>query len=161
HASRFLLRECAAERGFNVERLRDNWRETSELNTLCGVYLCDYDRDGILDMLITDSNGTWLYRGLPGGKFRDVTSEMGLFWAPRPAHYAAFVDLDGDGWDDLIIGQSIYRNEQGKRFSDVTARCNLSLPPDASGIAIADFDRDGRLDLYITRIGTGKADTWI
>ncbi len=161
YAPRFLLRECAAERGFNLERIRDNWKETSEVNTLCGVYLCDFDRDGILDVLVTDVNGTWLYKGLPGGKFRDVTTEMGLFWAPHPAQFAAFVDLDGDGWDDLIIGQNIYRNEEGKGFADVSARSNLTLPPDAGGIAIADYDRDGRLDLYVTRSGKGKADTWL
>src|SRR5207237_1183954 len=97
HAHHFLMREVAAERGFNLGKLHNNWEGTGEPNTLCGVYLCDFDRDGILDVLVTDVNGTWLYKGLPGGKFRDVTDEMGLFWAPRPAYFAAFVDLDGDG----------------------------------------------------------------
>jgi hypothetical protein len=161
HAHHFLMREVAAERGFNLGRLHNNWEEDGEPNTLCGVYLCDFDRDGILDVLITDVNGNWLYKGLPGGRFQDVTQEMGLFWAPRPVFFAAWVDLDGDGWDDLILGPSVYRNDAGKGFTDVSTRTNLALPRDASGIAVADYDRDGRLDLYVTRTGAGKADTWI
>jgi hypothetical protein len=160
HARQFLMREVAAERGFNVAKLYNNWEE-AEAKTICGVYLCDFDRDGILDVLVIDVNGTWLYKGLPGGKFRDVTQEMGLFWAPRPAYFAAFVDLDGDGWEDLILDQAIYRNDRGKGFTDVTSRCGLKLPLDASGIAVADYDRDGLLDLYVTRTGTGKADSWL
>jgi hypothetical protein len=160
-AERFLLREVSAERGIDPTQFRDNWKEGGQANTLCGVYLCDFDRDGLLDMLINDINGIRLYQGLPDGRFRDVTAAMGLFWAPHPVYFAAFVDLDGDGWDDLILGPSIYHNEGGKRFTDVTSRCNLSLPPNASGIAVADFDRDGRLDLYVTRTGVGKADSWL
>jgi hypothetical protein len=161
HARQPLFREVAAERGLDVSRLRDNWKEKGEPNTLCGVYLCDYDRDGILDLLVNDISGIRLYKGLPGGRFRDVTDEAGLFWAPHPVWFAAFVDLDGDGWDDLILGQRVYRNDKGKGFTDVTSRCNLSLPPNASGIAVADFDRDGKLDLYVTRTGAGKADSWL
>ena len=43
-----------------------------------GVFLCDFDRDGIIDVLITDKNGYFLYKGLPDGKFKNVTKEMGL-----------------------------------------------------------------------------------
>jgi hypothetical protein len=165
HARRFLLREVAVERGIEVARIHDNWKAEAEISIPGGVFLCDFDRDGILDILITDANGTWLYKGLPGGRFRDVTEEVGLrlpFGGRNTGSYpAAFIDIDGDGWDDLILGGAIYRNEGGKRFTDVTARCNLWLPPEATGVAVADFDRDGRLDVYVTRPGKGKADSWL
>ena len=99
------------------------------------------------------------------GDFEDVTGRMGLLWATpgsgNAPRAAAFVDIDGDGWDDLVVGRSVYRNDEGRGFTDVTSRCNLELPADASGIAVADFDRDGRLDLYVARFGTGKADSWL
>src|SRR5262249_19715556 len=128
-------------------------------------YLCDYDRDGILDMLIIDITGYVLYHGRPGGKFEDVTLSMGLLGI-TPAQsgsklLAAFADLDGDGWEDLLLDDRLYRNDGGRGFVDVTARTNLHLPPDANGVAVADFDRDGRLDLYVTRPGQGKTDSWI
>jgi hypothetical protein len=164
-APAYLMREVAAERGIDVGDFHDNWPTHGNLTTTGGVYLCDYDRDGILDLLITDINRFALYKGLPAGKFRDVTAEVGLPMAspdlPGLASMAAFVDLDGDGWEDLILGDRIYRNDNGRRFVDYTSRTNLRLPRDAAGIAIADFDRDGRLDLYVTRPGKDKADSWL
>jgi hypothetical protein len=162
---RFLLREAAAERGIDRRRFHDNWEHGMKGTTTGGVYLCDYDRDGILDMLVVDLNGIALYKGLPDGKFVDVTQEVGLPWRlldPVGANLvAAFVDLDGDGWEDLILNKRIYRNEGGQRFQDVTHLSNLRLQGDISGIAVADYDRDGRLDLYVARLGPSKASSWL
>jgi len=164
HAQHKLMREVAAERGINLSRLWDSWVTERQPGDTGGVFLCDFDRDGILDLLITDVNGYWLYKGLPDGKFRDVTAEMGLPTRPPMADYAppaAFIDIDGDGWEDLILGQAVYKNDGGKRFINYTAKCNLALPIDAVGFAVADFDRDGHLDIYVTRNANGKADSWL
>jgi len=166
-APHFLMHEVATQRGIDVRRFHDNWRDrrkgSPETNT-GGVYLCDFNRDGLLDMLITDTNGAVLYQGLPGGSFRDVTSEvLPEVVSAKGSHalLAAFVDLDGDGWEDLILGDHIYRNEEGQRFIDYTAMSNLLIPPDATGVAVADFDRDGLMDLYVTRPGKAKSDSWL
>src|SRR5262249_30991646 len=74
----FLMREVAAERGLEPKRLQDNWVDHKSNPATGGVFLCDYDRDGILDVLITDINGYFLYKGLPDGKFKNVTAEVGL-----------------------------------------------------------------------------------
>jgi hypothetical protein len=166
HAQRFLLRDVTRERGIDPSLFVDNWLATGPKKTIHGgVFFCDFNRDGILDLLVTDTNGYFLYKGLPGGKFVDVTNEMGLPRHPvdsaRCANVAAFVDLDGDGWEDLILGNHVYRNDQGKRFIDYTYRTNLHMAADAGGIALADFDRDGYVDLYITRPGQGKKDSWL
>jgi hypothetical protein len=165
HAKQFLLRDATKERGIDPTLFYDNWVGKDKKPIHGGVFLCDFNRDGILDLLITDTNGYFLYKGLPGGKFIDVTRQMGL---PRlPIHgaqnssMAAFVDLDGDGWEDLILGSQVYRNEEGKQFVDYTLRTNLHLPGDAGGIALADYDRDGRVDLYVTRPGGAKKDSWL
>src|SRR5207247_1417105 len=51
--------------------------------------------------------------------------------------------------------------DAGKRFVDVTEMCNLRLPAGISGIAVADFDRDGRLDVYISRHGKQATGDWM
>jgi hypothetical protein len=168
-APRFLLREAAAERGIDVGAFHDNWKRDRKesVSNSGGVYLCDYDRDGFLDLFVADINRLALYKGLPGGRFKDVTAEVGL---PRTAPLssssflgimAAFVDLDGDGWEDLILGDRIYRNEGGRRFVDYTYRTNLRLPLDGLGVAAADFDRDGRMDLYVIRSSRPDAGSWL
>jgi hypothetical protein len=165
-APHFLMREATAERGIDPRLFHDNWNQSPDNRrpNTGGVYACDFNRDGILDLLITDVNRYVLYQGLPDGKFVDVTAKMGL--RPRPGEemgdlLAAFVDLDGDGWEDLILGGKVYRNEEGRQFKDYTARTNLRLRTDAVGITTADYDRDGRMDLYVFYSGKTKASSWL
>ena len=166
-APRYLMAEVTAQRGIDTKRFHDNWNSASSLlpDDPGGVFLCDYDRDGILDMLITDLTGYVLYRGRPGGRFEDATLSVGLLGISPPLdspdHVAAFADLDGDGWEDLIVGDRIYRNESGRRFRDVTWQTNLYLPTNAASIVVADFDRDGRLDLFVACHGLTQGKSWI
>jgi len=143
-ATRFLLHDVTRERGIDPTLFHDNWDKKTTVPSTGGVYLCDFDRDGWMDVLITDLDRIALYRGLPGGKFQDVTADLGLLVYPsRSAAFtlAAFVDIDGDGWEDLVVAGHIYRNEAGKRF--VAAKTNLRIPMDAVGLALADYDGDG------------------
>lgn len=173
-SSRLLMQEVAAASGFPVDEFFDNWRDEKEhrLITTGGVYLCDYNRDGYTDVLLTEERGERnprFYQGLPGGQFREVTHRVGIPNAPGVTQ-ALFADLDNDGWEDLIfLGLAVFVNRQGKLFQNVTAHSNLSQLVQekglggVSGAVVADYDRDGLIDVYVTRADTRehKAGSWI
>jgi len=158
----YLMQDVTAQWGLDTKWLHDNWNHgpaRTQTNP-GGVYLCDFNHDGFVDMLVNDVallRGYTLYQGLPEGKLRDVTLDVGL--PPMNlASIVAFVDLDGDSWEDLILGPGlIFRNNEGNWFENVTSRSNLTELTDLrktqgySGIAISDYDRDSRMDLYVFR----------
>jgi hypothetical protein len=168
-AERYLMKEVAEARGFHPGRLHDNWLEngTTPMSVTGGVYLCDYDRDGRLDVLIIDVKRNAFYHGLDGGKFEDVTAQVGLpargaspLMLESPA--AAFADLDGDGWEDLLLGSNVFRNLTGRKFEIVPpGQSSLALPKANSAIVLADYDRDGRIDIYVARTNFSRADSWL
>jgi len=160
HSQRPLFAETAKARGLNVA-LHDNWTNDEMIPTTGGAYVTDYDRDGYLDVLVTDVTGNTLYRGGPDGKFSDVTDAMGLPRKSTGRMAAVWVDLDGDGWDDLICQNRVYRNDGGKKLTDYTERCTARLPLNLTGIIVADYDRDGKLDLYLTRSAPPGNMSWL
>lgn len=157
----YLFAETAASRGLDVGALHDNWKAEDIVPSSGGVFVTDFDRDGYLDILVTDARTTALYRGGAGGKFTDVTAAMGLPSAGSIFQKAAWADLDGDGWDDLILHLQVYRNEGGASFTDYTDRVTPRMPQNRSSILVADYDRDGKLDLYMTRTGPPGNLSWL
>ncbi len=80
-----------------------------------------------------------------GPVFEDVTWMLSDS-LPVPAGRIAWADIDGDGWDDLMAGGRLYRNDGGEGFSDVTALLGLDSLPGSEWVA-GDLDSDGDADL--------------
>jgi hypothetical protein len=129
----------------------------------CGVAFFDYDNDGWMDLLILGGTRlagappgatNRLYRNNRDGTFTDVTAKAGLLrtgWASA----VTIGDYNNDGWEDVFItsyGQNVlYRNNGDGTFTDVTKEAGLSHPgvKYGSGCTWVDYDRDGRLDLFV------------
>jgi len=120
----------------------------------------DYDNDGDLDIYaVNREQENALFRnGLSDGDgFTDVAHKVGLA-SMEIGQSAAWGDFDGDGDLDLYVGNTganaLYRNDGGDTFVDVAT--GVARSPGSSWIAAsvtcADYDGDGRLDLFI---GTG------
>jgi len=130
----------------------------------CGAAFLDYDNDGWLDIILltggrldaTAEGATIrLYRNNRDGTFSDVSSKSGLsrsVWAAG----ITVGDYDNDGFDDVFItgwGQNIlFHNNGDGTFSDVTERAGLIHPGNrfGTGCTWIDYDRDGRLDLFVS-----------
>ncbi|MGE0126899.1 MAG: CRTAC1 family protein [Blastocatellales bacterium] len=113
-------------------------------------------------------------------EFTDVTAQAGIRFRHNNGAYGkkylpetngsgcAFLDYDNDGWQDVLLVNSmdfeyapkkrksvmaLYHNNQNGSFSDVTAAAGLAKPMYGMGAAIGDYDNDGWQDIYITCLG--------
>jgi enediyne biosynthesis protein E4 len=133
-----------------------NSKEYIVETTGSGVAIFDYDNDGFPDIFIVSGPGgsNRLYHNDGRGHFVDVTRQMGLShsgWGQG----VCVGDYDNDGFVDLFVtyfGHNIlYHNNGGRFFEDVTAQAGLEEAETryGTGCAFLDFDRDGRLDLFV------------
>lgn len=155
--------DVAAQVGLDrVHDVAGNPIECAESHT--GVAFGDYDDDGAPDVFVGQvGSGGQLHRnlgdrdgdGLP--EFEDVTEALGLGGVDAVA-MATFVDLEGDGDQDLFIGRRgtnrVFRNrlvpEGAAGFEDVTEVLGLGVENQRTmGVAFGDYDGDDDLDLYV------------
>ena len=110
--------------------------------------------------------------------FTDVTAKAGIHFIHNAGRTGkkylpetlgagcAFFDADGDGWQDILLingkdftptgrrsRAALYRNNHNGTFTDITAGSGLDVEIYGMGVAIGDYDNDGRDDVYITALG--------
>ncbi|HEV7993553.1 MAG TPA: FG-GAP-like repeat-containing protein [Gemmatimonadaceae bacterium] len=123
----------------------------------------DLDHDGDLDLLIVGDGGPRVYRNNLDGTFTDATASYGVAGS-GDLRDAAFGDFDGDGRIDLFLANGtghdvLLRNGGAQRFSDATAASGLAGSTGSSAVAVADYDNDGFLDLFVLST-SGEAALW-
>jgi len=143
-----------------------------------GIGVGDYDRDLDFDLVISNWGPNRLLRNNGDGSFRDVgpqtrierefqrQSRRGVTWGPQ------FADFNLDGWEDLYIAagylvgyltpedtpqrNEVFVNDRKGQFLDLSAASGADDPGQSRGVATADYDRDGRVDVYVVNQGGGS-----
>jgi tetratricopeptide (TPR) repeat protein/peroxiredoxin len=139
----------------------DYWRTV--LDAACGidvyghngVSVADIDNDGFDDLYICQPAGlpNRLYRNRGDGTFEDITGSSGLGIIENTA-CALFADFSNSGLQDVVVvranGPRLFVNEGGGKFRPKPEAFKFANSPQGTftGAAIADYDRDGWLDIY-------------
>jgi enediyne biosynthesis protein E4 len=146
-----------------------------------GVAVADFDGNGFLDIAKTNFSGDRpsLYRNENGTFFEDVSEQAGLGVNQLLGWGIAFLDVDDDGWPDLVMANGhvypeidrsavgerymqktlIYRNSGNGIFADITASAGPGFAPvrPARGLATGDLDGDGRPEIVIVNMNQPPA----
>lgn len=132
-----------------------------------GVCSADVDGDGLLDLYFVNQAGrNELWRNLGAGKFEDITDAAGIAVPDRISVSAAFADTDNDGDADLFVttvrgGNLFFVNDGSGKFTDSTEAAGLNYVGHSSAPVFFDYNRDGRLDLFVSNVGRYTTDDQI
>jgi hypothetical protein len=101
-----------------------------------------------------------LYRNNGDGTFRDVTLEAGITDPGFHGFGVVFSDLDNDGWQDIYVANDsqpnfLFKNNRNGTFTEIgrfsgTALSGAGIAQAGMGLAIGDYNGDGRFDIFVT-----------
>ena len=121
-----------------------------------GIAVGDIDGDGKDEIYVCQPGGlpNRLYKNRGSSELEDITEKSGV-GVLDPTSSALFVDLRNSGRQDLVVlrpdGPLLFLNQGGARFVHRPGAFRFRTTPQGSftGMAAADYDRDGRVDLYL------------
>jgi enediyne biosynthesis protein E4 len=157
----------ARESGLNVKTIFGGEHKNKYLleTTGCGVAFYDFDNDGWLDIFLVNGSRlegfpagqaptSHLFKNNRDGTFTDVTAKAGVGrsgWGQG----VCIGDYDNDGFEDLFVtyfGKNVlYHNNGDGTFSDVSEKAGVAGSGKRwnTGCAFVDYNRDGKLDLFV------------
>jgi Na+-translocating ferredoxin:NAD+ oxidoreductase RnfD subunit len=180
--NRLYINEPGGPLGFHfVDRAKQE--RVADANAGMGIAESDYNRDGLQDLFVSNSRGQThaVYSGA-GSAFADVRKAFTPLIGSRTGWGDSWVDLNNDGKLDLVLTSgaipvtNLAKNAgplqvltQRDNGSFTTANLLPSLRTNGRGLAAADYDNDGRVDIAINSIGgklillhnTSKAGHWL
>ena len=142
-----------------------------------GLAVADYNSDGYLDMFVTNIADNVLLTNSGDGGFQDRAADAGVAYGEyrrqqRVSWGTVFLDYDNDGYEDLYVASGfldtddinrreqpnlLFRNNRDGSFSDVSAISGAADWGTGRGVAYADFNGDGCLDLFVANLGRSAA----
>lgn len=154
-----------------IKEARDEFKGCNDWGSVGqypSVSVVDFDNDGNEDLFMTDRwQSVQLLRNQGDETFVDVTKSVGID-VPEMATCGYFFDFDNDGDSDLLIGMSMvpsqfFENIGGKFKPHEAINEVLRETRFVNAISVADLNRDGLEDLYLSTYatGTGPIDDWI
>lgn len=138
----------------------DDWESAFQYPS---VSVLDLNQDGFDDLFVTDRwSQAQLLQNKGDGTFADVTQESGLL-VNELANCTCFFDFDNDGDSDAFVGRSMgqslfFENQDGTfqphaEINEVLAETRFVL-----AVSVADVNRDGLLDLYLSTYAYGQGE---
>jgi hypothetical protein len=135
------------------------------------VSVCDFNRDGWNDFYVTNSrynSENALYQNQQDGSFIDVAPELGLANVNTEGSGTSmgsiWADIDNDGYEDLFIYKwgkpELFRNEQGKTFTNITDKSGLPSWINSNTAIWLDYNSDGYVDLFLGGYFPEDIDLW-
>src|SRR5690348_7627931 len=168
--------DIARQVGLNAENVYggDAHKEFIIETTGNGAIIFDYDNDGWPDIFLPSGSTVegfqhdppigHLYHNNHDGTFTDVTRTAGVA-RPGWGQGGCVGDYDNDGYLDLLLtywGQNtLYHNNGNGTFTDITKQAGLLSTDDewSTGCSFIDYDRDGKVDVFIARYVDFSYDT--